>query len=133
VKLFSVILLSLTLAQAASAGTFAIHTVSRHIWLSSNHGNLNDINLGVSYENDHNIVVGADYNSFRKPSLFLAKDFQFGDHFSIYLGAVSGYTFDQGIVGKTLGVLPMVSLGIHLTEHVSLVTMANAVNLTFQF
>ena len=65
----------------------------------------NNINPGIYLKTENNYVAGGYYNSIRKPSFYVGKNFEY-KNFSIIVGGVTGY--DRAII--TPLVLPSVKL-----------------------
>lgn len=146
-KAFNKALLPLALAigvtfaadsHADKAGDWTIHTVSAHVGVSG----LNNVNPGVGYNVTDGLRVGALYNSYKKPSAYVAGfiDFPPGQNrVRVGGGLISGYTFDTSdtadslITGKTTGIVPLVAVEVDITKNVSVVWFGQAFNLEVKF
>lgn len=116
----------------AQGNGWTVHTVSVH---AATQG-LNNINPGIAYDVRDDLRVGAIYNSYKKPSLYVAKLFNVRKRFRAGLGVISGYTWDNdkgGVYGKTSGILPLVAAEFDLAPGVSLLWFGEAFNLEVKF
>lgn len=102
---------ALLVSQAAVAGEFELHTVSLHggnnrdhdetvawtdkdgkNWLTTTHyRGYNNVNLGAGYRWDSGWSAGVYWNSYYKPSAYVAKDWMFNSYTGVFLGVATGY------------------------------------------
>lgn len=117
--------------EAKGEEGWTIHTVSAHVgWDEAN-----NINPGLAYETTDGWRFGGYYNSYKLPSVYAAKVIPINDRWRYGIGVVTGYKFDseQFITGSTSGAIPFVALEFDVTEHVSIITLANAISLEIKF
>lgn len=127
----SLVALSAAECQAREGG-WTVHTVSAHVATRG----LNNFNPGIAYDVRDDLRVGGLYNSYEKPSFYVAKLFNVRKRFRAGLGIISGYTWDQDerdVVGKTSGILPFVAAEFDLAPGVSLLWFGEAFNLEVKF
>lgn len=79
-------ILSLVAFQA-SATTVGLNIGSVHLPADSH---LNNWNPGAYVITDSKVMIGAYYNSWKRPSVLVAYDVQYGP-FDLFVGVVSGY------------------------------------------
>jgi hypothetical protein len=122
---------SYTFDASAEQGDWTAHTVSVHVGVTG----LNNFNPGLAYDVRDDLRVGALYNSYKKPSLYVAKLFNVGNRFRAGVGVVSGYKWEsgEGVSGKTSGILPLVAAELDITNNVSIIWFGQAFNLEVKF
>lgn len=82
--------------------TIGLHLGSMHFPAKD----FNNVNPGIYIKTENNYVAGGYYNSIRKPSFYLGKNFEY-KMFSLTVGGVTGY--DR--LPITPLILPSVKLG----------------------
>jgi archaellin len=100
-------------AQAASAGELIVHTVSLHSRSTHEHERTtnyvdntgaivrttvtttqqryNNVNPGVAWQFDSGVQLGAYYNSYREPTMYVAYEHMFNEHWGVLAGVGTGY------------------------------------------
>jgi hypothetical protein len=145
-----VLALELPSCARAEQGDITLHTVSAHVGVSG----LNNINPGVGYDLTDNVRVGGFYNSYRKPSAYVAAFLNIHPRFRVGAGVISGYSFQSeddetlksadkpecsGLCGNASGVLPLVAAEFDIVPQkgsrpgVSVVWFGQALNLEVKF
>lgn len=129
--------IALSVAGVAKADELIIHTVSWHsddnkdstkqwttvdqngqTWLHTTRTEAyNNANFGVGYRWDNGWQVGAYYNSYRKPAVYVAKNWMFTENFGAFLGAATGY--DQ-VAGHPVAPIGGLVYKIKLTDRYGL-------------
>ena len=132
-KTILAIALSATLGLAqADQGDWTVHTVSAHLITED----MNNFNPGLAYDITDNYRVGGLYNSFEKPSLYVARIFDVHSRVRVGAGIISGYKWDSDqndVVGKTASVLPFLAVEVDVTDNVSVIWFGEALNLEVKF
>ena len=117
-------------AAHADQGDITLHTVSVHVGVTG----LNNINPGIAYDVRDDVRVGALYNSYNKPSLYVAKLIPIKRRLRIGLGVITGYTWrDNDVYGKTTGILPLLAVEADLLPGVSVIWFGQAISLELKF
>jgi hypothetical protein len=117
---------------SAEQGDWTIHTVSVHAGVTG----LNNFNPGLAYDVRDDLRVGALYNSYEKPSLYVAKLFNIKKRFRAGVGVISGYKWDSDqndVTGKTTGILPLVAAEFDIAPNISILWFGQAFNLEVKF
>jgi hypothetical protein len=100
-------------AQATTAGELIVHTVSLHS--SQTYENehtvnyvnkqgavmysvttienrrFNNVNPGLAWQFDSGVQLGVYYNSYRKPTAYVAYEYMFNDELGVVVGVGNGY------------------------------------------
>lgn len=111
------LVLSLLFSSASYAGEFLIHTLSLHSKSSWDETNTryvmynnavirtettitehryNNVNPGLGYRTDDGYLFGLYYNSYKKPTMYAAKEFMLNDSFGAFVGLGTGYEIPTG-------------------------------------
>jgi hypothetical protein len=136
--------LSLTcVAQAASAGELIVHTVSLHSSQTYEHEHtvnyvdeqsavlysattienrrFNNVNPGLAWQFDSGVQLGAYYNSYRQPTVYVAYEYMFDDEFGVVAGVGTGYQ-DISRGHKGLAAFGAIEYKYPLSKNLKLVT-----------
>lgn len=133
----TIIALALALSAAgahADQGDITVHTLSMHF--GSNADQMNNINPGIAYDIRDDLRVGALYNSYYKPSLYVAKVIRLNRRLSAGLGVISGYKWssqERDVVGETYSIIPMLAVEARISDNVSVLWFGQAFNLQVRF
>jgi hypothetical protein len=101
-------------ATAAQADELVIHTGSYHadssythevnywdqygnyLYTTRNQVTYNNFNPGVGYKFNNGVSVGGYFNSYRKPTMYVAKEWMMVDYFGVIAGLATGYDRPTG-------------------------------------
>lgn len=84
------------LSTAAQADELILHTGSYHV-RGPGESQPNNFNPGVGYMTEGGWVAGLYYNSFKHPSLYVAKDWKANEYVGAFLGVATGYGSVTGV------------------------------------
>lgn len=84
------------------ADELIVHTLSKHTASTYNLDSggttkLNNHNLGLGYRLENGVAFGTYYNSYKRVTTYLAKDFMLNDYLGVGLGATTGYKIATGL------------------------------------
>lgn len=102
--------LAIAACPAVRADELILHTVSYH---STKPGDdPNNYNPGIGYSLDNGWAAGIYYNSYRRPSAYVAKDFNVAGPLGVFAGGATGY---DSVSGRPITLIG----GLRLTMPVS--------------
>jgi len=130
--LLTFLLLSSTVhaEDTAKTGYYTVHTFTTHFHVEG----LETFTPGIAYTNENGTRFGVLRNSYKLPSLYVAKTIDFHSWLRIGVGLATGYTIQNGrIEGKRTGIIPFPAIEVDITNNLSVLWMADAINLELKF
>ena len=113
------------MSTQANAGQLLLHTFTAHI----HDPGLEAVTPGIAYQTN-GYRFGILRNSYRFTSVYMSRIYPITNSLRTGVGIVSGYGVKGGcVVGRRNGLIPFIAVEKDLTDNVSLVWFATAINL----